>query len=340
MNLIEVTKRFADKEACQTYLEKMRWPNGVCCLKCGITGKDEQGRECISKFITNETERTRYSKRKKKVVTVKVPSRSLYQCKECGYQFAATTGTVFHDSHLPLEKWFMAAALILNAKKGVSALQVGRDLGISEENYKTVWYLCHRIREAMQEGGLLTGVVEADETYLTPKKPRKGRPYVKKEKRDVVLGMVERGGKLRLVPIADGKMGAIEPVIEKHVSADATLQTDESAVYSIIGKRRFPGRHRTINHAQSYGIGELHTNTIENAFSLLKRGVYGTFHKVSIKHLGRYCNEFSYRFNRRHSQGQMFDETMKGLLNGQPLPFKTLTASLETTASDSAPDNS
>ncbi len=276
MNLIEVTKRFADKEACLDYLEKMRWPNGICCLKCGITGKDEKGRECISKFTTNETTRKRFSKKKNKTVEVTVPSRSLYQCKECGYQFAATTGTVFHDSH----------------------------------------------------------------TYLTPKKPRKGRPYVKKDKRDVVLGMIERGGKLRLVPIADGKMEAIEPVIEKHVSTDATLQTDESAVYAIIGKRRFPGRHRTINHAQSYGIGDLHTNTIENAFSLLKRGVYGTFHKVSIKHLGRYCNEFSYRFNRRHSQRQMFDETMKGLLNGQPLPFKTLTASAETTASDSASENS
>jgi len=326
MNLIEVTKRFADKEACLNYLEKMRWPNGVCCLKCGITGKDEQGREYISKFTTNETERTRFSKRKKRMVTVKVPSRSLYQCKECGYQFAATTGTIFHDSHLPLEKWFMALALILNAKKGVSALQVGRDLGIPEENYKTVWYLCHRIREAMQEGGLLTGVVEADETYLSPKKPRKGRPYVKKQTTDVVLGMRERGGNLRLVPLSDSKMARIEPALLKHVSTDATLHTDESAVFAIIGQRHFPGRHRTINHASSYAIGDLHTNTIENAFSLLKRGVYGTFHKVSIKHLGRYCNEFSYRFNRRHSQEQMFSETMKGLLNGKPLEYKKLTA--------------
>jgi hypothetical protein len=105
----------------------------------------------------------------------------------------------------------------------MSACQLQRHLGV---NYRTAWYLAHRIREAMQEGGdFLTGVVEADETYLTPKKPRKGRPYVKKDKRDVVLGMVERGGRLRLIPIADGKMSAIEPVIEKHVSADATLQT-------------------------------------------------------------------------------------------------------------------
>jgi transposase-like protein len=192
----------------------------------------------------------------------------------------------------------------------------------------------------MQEGGLLTGVVEADETYLTPKKPRKGRPYVKKESRDVVLGMIERGGKLRLVPMTDAKMETIEPLIEEHISPDATLQTDESALYHIIGKRRFPGRHRTVNHSVSYGVGDLHTNTVENAFSLLKRGVYGTFHKVSIKHLGRYCNEFSYRFNRRGEQAQMFDETMKGLLHGKPLPFKTLTASQEIAALDSASENS
>jgi len=326
MNLIEVTRKFKDKQACLDYLAAMRWPNGVCCLKCGITGKDENGREVISKFTTNETTRTRYSQRKQKVVTVKVPSRSLYECKECGYQFSATTGTLFHDSHLPLEKWFMGVALILEGKKGISALQMGRHLGIPKENYKTVWYLCHRIREAMHDGGLLTGVVEADETYLTPKKPRKGRPYVKKESRDVVLGMIERGGKLRLVPMKDAKMETIEPLIEEHISPDATLQTDESALYHIIGKRRFPGRHRTINHSVNYGVGDLHTNTVENAFSLLKRGVYGTFHKVSIKHLGRYCNEFSYRFNRRHSQEQMFGETVKGLLNGKPLQYKHLTA--------------
>ncbi|HWY07677.1 MAG TPA: IS1595 family transposase [Candidatus Acidoferrales bacterium] len=149
------------------------------------------------------------------------------------------------------------------------------------------------------ESNPLARPLEADETYLTPKKPRKGKPYVKKETTDVVLGMIERGGKLRLIPMADAKMKIIEPEIEKHISPDATLQTDESAVYAIIGQRRFPGRHRTINHRNAYAIGDNHTNSIENAFSLLKRGVYGTYHKVSIKHLGRYCDEFSYRFNRR-----------------------------------------
>src|SRR6266851_3750765 len=178
--------------------------------------------------------------------------------KGCGKQFSATSGTIFNDTHLPLTKWFLAIAFICEAKKGMSALQVQRHLGV---NYRTAWHLCHRIREAMQEGGLLTGVVEADETYLTPKKPRKGRPYVKKDKRDVVLGMIERGGRLRLVPIADARREIIEPVIDKHVAPDATLQTDGHPTYAIIAEGR-RGDHRVIDHNQSYAWGDVHTNTI------------------------------------------------------------------------------
>ena len=169
-------------------------------------------------------------------------------------------------------------------------------------------------------------MVEADETYLTPKKPRKGRPYVKKDKRDVVLGMIERGGKLRLVPITDAKIEIIEPVLDKHISPDATLQTDGHPTYAIIAERKFAA-HRVIDHNRSYAMGDIHTNSIENAFSLLKRGVYGTFHKVSIKHFGRYCDEFSYRFNRRGEQLAMFDSTLKNLVRGEALPYAKLTAS-------------
>jgi transposase-like protein len=224
----------------------------------------------------------------------------------------------------------MAIAMICEAKKGMSALQLQRHLGV---NYRTAWHLAHRIREAMQEGGLLTGevtlltgVVETDETYVGGKVRRKGRPFVKKEKKDVVLGMIERGGKLRFIPVKDNKMEIIEPVIRKNISPDAMLQTDESAIYTIVGKRHFDGRHRMINHSRSYGIGDNHTNTIENAFSLLKRGIYGSFHKVSIKHLGRYCDEFSYRFNRRGEQLAMFDATLKNLTRGEVLSYKKLTA--------------
>ena len=175
----------------------MRWPDedSMYCRRkgCGVVGKSH-----FTSFTTNETERQRYSKKTGKMRTVRVPSRRLMQCKECGYQFSVKVDTVFHDSHLPLDKWFAAVALMLEAKKGISAMQVCRHLGVDpEKNYKTVWYLCHRIREAMIEAGFLTGEVEADETYMTPRKPRKGRPYVKDGNRSVVVGMIERGGRLR-----------------------------------------------------------------------------------------------------------------------------------------------
>jgi ISXO2-like transposase domain len=322
MNLIDVTKTYPTKEACLEKLEKLRWPSGkVCCIKCGIYEQD--GKPTVTKMILAASQR-----KNGKVI----PARRLYQCnvKECKYQFSVTEGTVFHRSHIDLQKWFVATALILQAKKGISSLQVGRHLGVSEKNTKSTWFLCHRIREAAKEAGiLLEGIVEADHTYMTPKKPRKGKPYKKKETTDVVLGMIERGGDLRLVPLKDAKMKMTEAAMDKHIDPNAILHTDEHAVFSIIGGRKFPGRHRMINHTVSYGVGDLHTNTVENAFSLLKRGIYGNYHQVSIKHLGRYCNEFSYRFNRRNQQAQMFEETLKRLVNGKPLQFKTLISSGE-----------
>jgi transposase-like protein len=300
--MIDITAQFATEAKCLDYLEHMRWPNGVACVHCGVMN------------VSTITRKAGKNKRAR-----------IYQCleKECGKQFSATSGTIFNDTHLPLTKWFLAIALICEAKKGMSAKQLERHLGV---NYRTAWHLCHRIREAMQDGGdLLTGIVETDETYLTPKKPRKGKPYVKKEKRDIVLGMIERGGRLRLIPISDAKREIIEPVIAKHIDPNAILQTDAHPTYEIISTRRL-GEHRVINHNQSYAWGEVHTNTIENAFSLLKRGIYGTFHKVSIKHLARYCNEFSYRFNRREEQLQMFGMTVKNLVNGEILSYKKLTA--------------
>jgi transposase-like protein len=328
MSLINVAKIYHSKETCWDKLEKMRWPNGVCCIKCGVTGADDKGKPRIMKFTTSESTRERVSKKTGKLRTVSIPARRLYECKDCGAQFSVTEGTVFHRSHISLEKWFAAIALILEAKKGISSLQVGRHLGVNENNTKSTWFLCHRIREAAIEAGFefLTGVVEADETYFTPRKPRKGKPYVKAQDPMVVLGMRQRGGDLRLIPVKDAKMSILEPELVRHISPNATLQTDGHPSYFIIGQRRF-ANHRMIDHIRTYAEGKNHTNTVENAFSLLKRGVYGTFHKVSIKHLGRYCNEFSYRFNRRGQQERMFEETLKRLVNGKPLPFKTLTAS-------------
>jgi transposase-like protein len=320
MSMINVSKVYSTREACLDKLEQLRWPNGkICCIKCGLY-EDEKGKPAVTKFVTAPTIRKKTGK--------VIPSRRLYQCKGCGYQFSVTEGTVFHRSHISLEKWFIAVSLILEAKKGISSLQVGRNLGVSEKNTKSTWYLCHRIREAAIETGLLHGIVEADETFLHPRKPRKGNPKVKNPNRMAVLGMIQRGGKLKLIPIKDAKLESIKKPLLDNVKRNAILQTDTTFAHGIMGRVYFP-KHRMINHIVSYGEGENHTNGVENAFSLLKRGIYGTYHQVSIKHLGRYCEEFSWRFNQRDRQKYMFDETLKRLVNMKPLPFKELTASEE-----------
>ncbi len=302
MKLIDITRRFKTEDDCLDYIEAMRWPNGeIGCVHCGEIGRVSK----ITRETAGDNKRTR-----------------IYQCMACGKQFSATSGTIFNDTHLPLTKWFLAIALICEAKKGVSACQIQRHLGI---NYRTAWHLCHRIREAMQEGGQLFGVVEADETFLHPRKPRKGNPKVKNPNRMAVLGMIERGGKLKLIPVANAKLVSIKKPLLEHVSRRATLQTDTTFAHGIIGRVHFP-HHRMINHIVSYAQGDNHTNSVENAFSLLKRGIYGTYHQVSIKHLGRYCNEFSYRFNRRGEQLQMFDVTLKNLARGKALPYAKLTS--------------
>jgi transposase-like protein len=307
MKLIDVTKQFNTEDKCLAYIEKMRWPNGVCCVHCGV-----QNVSTITRKKAGDNKRAR-----------------IYQCleKECGKQFSATSGTIFNDTHLGLDKWFMAIAMICEAKKGMSALQLQRHLGV---NYRTAWHMAHRIREAMQDGGdLLTGVVETDTTWMSPRKPRKGRPQPKNPNRSAVLGMIERGGKLRLIPVADEKFVIVAPVMRDNIDKEALLQTDKAVVFEKVGHYLDFRGHRMINHIVSYGEGQNHTNTIENAFSLLKRGVYGTFHKVSIKHLGRYCNEFSYRFNRRGIQLQMFDGTLKNMVNGKTLSYDSLVAKKE-----------
>jgi len=306
MKLIDVTKKFNTEDKCLDYIVSMRWPNGVCCVHCGV-----QNVSTITRKKAGDNKRTR-----------------IYQCleKECGKQFSATSGTIFNDTHLGLDKWFMAIAMICEAKKGMSAMQLQRHLGV---NYRTAWHMAHRIREAMQDGddGLLTGVVETDTTWMSPRKPRKGRPQPKNPNRSAVLGMIERGGRLRLIPVKDEKVVILQPVMREHIDPEAFLQTDKAVVFDKIGKFLDFRGHRMINHIVSYGEGLNHTNTIENAFSLLKRGIYGTFHKVSEKHLNRYCNEFSYRFNRRGIQLQMFDGALKNLVRGKALPYKKLTAS-------------
>ena len=310
MNLIDIFEAFKSDEQCLEYLEQMRWPDGVRCPTCGG--------DKISRI-------ERQSKTKNK-------RNRVYQCLEstCKQQFSATAGTLFHDSHLPLKKWFMAIALMLNAKKGLSALQLQRDLKV---NYRTAWYLNHRIREAMVDNdGLLSGLVEIDETYVggKTKRNRRGSRGLDRPK-DAVIGIIERGGRLRYRHIGKGSVSAKQArqAFDENVSPDVkAIVTDQSLIYPFGLPKEQLDKHFTVDHSHEYVSSELpgvHTNTIESAFSLLKRGIVGSFHKVSIKHLQRYLNEFSYRFNRRED-ADIFEQTVARLAGFKPLPYKQLTA--------------
>lgn len=308
MNLIDVTAEFPNEDACLAYLEKMRWPTGVACLKCGS----------VKVKRLNPTD-----KRGK--------TRRIYQCLErpCFHQFTATTGTIFHDTHLPLRTWFIAMALICDAKKGMSACQLQRHLPGSRKgtkmSYRTAWYLCHRIRKAMEEGPgeLLTGTVEVDETYVGGKydRRRKRGPWEKQG----VVGIIERKGKVHVQTITTPSKQVLVGVIKDRVSPKADLViTDQFGAYKSVSETH---RHAVVNHIREYVRGKIHTNSIENFWSLLKRGIMGSYHKVSVKHLPRYLAEFEYRFNRREGREQMFGDTLKNLLNRGNLSYKKLTAS-------------
>jgi hypothetical protein len=274
-------------------------------VRCTVCGAKE-----VSKI-------TRKSKSKNKRAQV-------YQCleKSCKSQFSATNGTIFHDSHLPLSKWFMAIALLVDAKKSMSALQLSRHLDC---NYRTAWYLAHRIREAMMDADApkLTGIVEVDETYIGGK--QRGHKS-KLRNKDVVIGVRERGGALHLIHVPDNSQGALYDVVAKHISKDAeAIMTDENPAYNFKLTQFHKVRHARIKHRERvYVRGDVHTNTVESAFSLLKRGITGSFHSVSIKHLQRYLNEFGYRFNRRED-ADIFEQTVRRMSAGKALPYAKLT---------------
>ena len=223
MNLIDVTKEFGTPEACVNYLEAMRWPDGVTCLQCDGSK--------VSRIQTRDTERTRKNA-KGEVRTVRVPGRIVYQCQDpkCGHQFSVTTGTLFHDTHLPLDKWFMTVALMVNAKKGLSAFQLKRDLGIA---YKTAWYLSHRVRKAMElvelaDAEPLTGTVEADETYMGSKKYDKRRKRAKYDK-EPVFGVVERDGRAKTFHVPHVNRYHVIDKLKDNIAVDASvLYTDDS----------------------------------------------------------------------------------------------------------------
>ena len=245
-------------------------------------------------------------------------------CASCEYQFSVTVDTIFHDTHLPLVTWFLATVLLCEAKKGMSACQIQRSLGI--KTYKTAWYLCHRIRAAMIEADKpkLDGQVEMDETYVGGKSHKPGRPKDK----EIVIGIRHRNGELRLFHSKDVKAKTLAKYIRENVSEDAEVTfTDDYLSYPSAIKRAGMSsrKHKTINHSkQIYVMGDTHTNTIENAFSLFKRGVRGTWHHISAKHLASYLEEMSFRFNNRKNPN-LFRDTILKLITSSNLEYKKLT---------------
>jgi transposase-like protein len=276
------------KDQARETLERIRWPNGPVCAHCGSV-------ENITKF-RGRSERDQ------------TPSGGarpgVYKCNACGDQFTVTVNTVMESSHIPVRLWLMAFTIMCSAKKGISALQMQRQLGIG--SYRTAWFLCHRIREAKKReplAGLLTGTVEVDETYVGGK-PRKeaGAPKPKSgrgTKKVPVVALVERGGRVHARKIERVDGATLKGAIRENVDRRARIMTDEWSAYRGIGAE-FEGGHEVVTHsAGEYARGDATTNTVESYFALLKRGVMGSFHHVSKKHLDRYCDEFSFRWNHR-----------------------------------------
>ena len=299
MTLPEVTELFSTDDKCRELLERLRWPFGPECPRCKTQN--------VVRLETNA---------------------KLIWCRECEYQFSVTAGTMFNDSHLPLSRWFMATLLLCEARKGMSANQIKRTLGVS---YKTAWYLCHRIRAAMKEHEpiLLDGTVEMDETYVGGKR-RNGGCGRGSENKEVVIGIRQRGGDLRFFHAQDAKSGTLATFIKENISSDVeVIVTDEWAAYpKAMMQAGFTGRtHKTIRHKDRvYVEGEVHTNTVESAFSLLKRGIVGTWHKISAKHLPAYLDEMTFRFNRRKN-ANLFLDTLRHMITAPVLTFEKLTAS-------------
>ena len=299
MTLPEVNSLYSTDDRCRELLERLRWPEGVMCPRC----KD-----------------TRISRLKE---------YARYECAACEYQFTATSGTIFHDSHLPLPIWFIAVLLLCEAKKGMSALQLKRTIwGQHRGSYKTAWYLCHRIRAAMKEAErpMLDGTVEMDETYVGGHKRGMGSgPYL--SKKEIVIGIRQRGGDVRFIKAADVKSDTLYKIIHDNVSEEVeVLVTDEYPAYPPAMGTAFKDKHKTVNHKRKeYVRGDVHTNTVESAFSLLKRGIMGTWHKISAKHLPAYLSEMEFRFNRR-KRSDLFIDTLRHMVTADPLTFENLTA--------------
>lgn len=306
LTLGDLMARFGCEDACRDYLEQLRWPKGPRCPRC-------------------DSEKA-----------FALRGRNQYECGngDCGYHFSVTVGTKLQDSKLPLWKWFLATYLIVHAKKGISAKHLQRMLGGS---YKTAWFLCHRVRAAMADindrDAKLSGMVEVDETYIGGKPRKPGAVDPKTGKRETgrgtrktpVMAIVQREGKVRLSVLDSVSAPKMIPEIWESVDGKTTtIITDALGAYEGVG-RRVSGGHKTIKHSDGEWVhGKIHTNTVEGVFSLLKRAIVGSYHKVGKQHLQAYLDEVEFKYNNRGNP-YLFRETLNALILSDPLGYRHLT---------------
>lgn len=293
--------KLTDQEA-REHIESLRWPEGPVCIHCG------------SMRVTS--------------LHGHAHRKGLKKCKDCRKQFTVTVGTIFEDSHVQLQHWLYAIARMCSSKKGISAKQLERETGVM---YKTAWFMCHRIRHAMKYSTdtKLTGIVQVDETYVggRPRKVSSENKRGRGTKKAAVVALVSSDGRSRSETVVDVTHKTLREVIERHVDESATIATDEFSGYKGIGDS-FAGGHKTVNHSKGvYKTDDgVHTNTVEAYFALLKRGVYGTFHKISKKHLQRYCDEFAFRWDHRDMKDGEIIEVLIRATEGKRLVWSTVIA--------------
>jgi transposase-like protein len=304
MNLSELAKNFSTEESAIRYLEAKLWPDGPVCPHCGVLGEA---------FEMHSHKGTKNKMR-----------HGLWKCSACRKTFRVTVGTIFEDSHIPLHKWMLAIHLMCASKKGMSAHQLHRMLGIG---YRAAWFMGHRIRHAMNDPSpaKLGGTIEADETYVGGKVKGKGC-YVGRLNKAPVVALVERDGRARSFHMDAVTAKNLRVVVNQHIQKGSALMTDDSALYD--GMRHHFSSHDVVKHSHGEYVRRrkgkvIHTNTVEGFFSILKRGIIGTFHHVSRVHLQRYLSEFDFRYNSRdNSDGQRALQALQGF-RGKRLTYRT-----------------
>lgn len=290
----------ADEDAAVHMLEDIRWGDNPCCPECGDTD--------VYKMMDRSGEKREKNRR--------------WRCRGCGKLYSVRTGTVMAETRIPLKHWCWAFWQLCSSKKGMSAKQIERQTGLS---YKSALFLLHRVRYAMadMQGVKLSGTVEVDETYVGGKPRYRGKnKRGRGTKKPPVVGMVERGGKVRTQVVPNVTAKTLKGAIREVVDNQARIMTDEHAGYTGIGAE-FVGGHATVTHSTGeYARGDVHTNTIEGVFSLVKRGMYGVYHNVSKQHLHRYLAEFDFRWNHRDvDDGARTVEAIRGA-DGKRLMYK------------------